>query len=246
MEQHRQYIEEDEIDLKELWKTIVKRKVFIFLFTTIVTVLAIIWALTRTPIYEVKAFVEVGNIPNYSKAIENPNNLVQRLEIIYMNNIPKEATTIIKKVAVVKKAINLIELNVQSTSNDKAINKLNEIVDEIKNIHKIKIDTYIESINKNMNNLKAQKKELENENNRFEGSMLVKYNLTTKINELSLQISSSNIKQTQIVGNIIVNDYPIKPKKKLIVTVSFVTGFILSLFFVFFLEFIAKNEDETK
>ncbi|HIP11291.1 MAG TPA: chain-length determining protein, partial [Arcobacter sp.] len=49
MEQHRQYIEEDEIDLKELWKTIVKRKIFIFLFTTIVTVLAIIWALTRTP-----------------------------------------------------------------------------------------------------------------------------------------------------------------------------------------------------
>ena len=34
------------------------------------------------------------------------------------------------------------------------------------------------------------------------------------------------------------NEYAIKPKKKLIVVVAFITGFILSIFMVFFIEFI--------
>ena len=55
-----------------------------------------------------------------------------------------------------------------------------------------------------------------------------------------------NYKNTEIVGNIMTNDYPTKPKKKLIVVVAFVTGFILSIFLVFFIEFIknGKNEEE--
>ena len=254
MEQNRQYIEEDEIDLKELWKTIVNRKKFVFIFTFIVTIGAIIWALTRTPIYEVKAFIEVGSIShnnnnnnnNNNKAIENPNNLVQRLQIIYMKNIPKEQDTSITKISTVKKTINLIEITANSISNDKATEKLNQIIDDIKSKHQIEINNYINLINTNINNLKAQKLELEDKNNRFEGSLAVKYNLTTKLNELSLQISSNNIKNTQIVGKIITNNYPIKPKKKLIVTVAFVTGLILSIFLVFFLEFIRNDEKEGK
>lgn len=41
------------------------------------------------------------------------------------------------------------------------------------------------------------------------------------------------------IGTIVINNTPINtPKKKLIVTVSFVTGFILSIFIVFFIEFV--------
>ena len=76
---------------------------------------------------------------------------------------------------------------------------------------------------------------------------------TTTINNLNEDklLSSSlmlphNYKNTHIVGEIITNDYPIKPKKKLIVTVAFVTGLILSIFLVFFLEFIGKTEEKIK
>ena len=247
------YIEEDEIDLRELFNTIMKRKWFIIVFTSVVTFCAIIWALTRTPIYEGKVFIEIGSILNNNNnnnniAIENPNNLSQRLQIIYMNNLPKEQQVKISKVSVVKNAVNLIEINAHGVSNEKINVKLNDIVDNIKVAHQNKIKNYKELIVQNIDNLKAQKNELENENNRFEGSTLVKYNLTTKLNELSLKISSNNIKQTQIVGNIITNDYPTKPKKKLIVTVAFVTGFILSIFLVFLLEFIGniKKDKELK
>ena len=243
MEENRRYMKEDEIDLRELFNTIIKRKKFIILFTGIVTTLAIIWAFLKTPVYEAKAFVEVGSIDN--SAIENPANLVKRLQIVYLDNVQKKQITSVTKVAKVQKAVNLIEINTQSTSNEKAVNKLNEIIDEIKTAHKAKMDNYIGFINEKINNLKAQRVSLEDEYNKFEDGLTIKYNLATKINELSLKISSNNIKQTQIVGKIIINDYPIKPKKKLIVVVAFITGFILSIFLVFFLEFIGKsNEDE--
>jgi uncharacterized protein involved in exopolysaccharide biosynthesis len=47
-----------------------------------------------------------------------------------------------------------------------------------------------------------------------------------------------------VVGEYIAKDYPIKPKKRLIVTVAFVTGFILSIFLVFFIEFIKGFKEE--
>ena len=65
-----------------------------------------------------------------------------------------------------------------------------------------------------------------------------------KIEQLKYQISEQNIKNSEIVGHFIIKNYPIKPKKKLIVVVVFVTGFILSVFLVFFLNFIAKEEDK--
>jgi capsular polysaccharide biosynthesis protein len=52
---------------------------------------------------------------------------------------------------------------------------------------------------------------------------------------------------TKKVGDINIGNEPInKPKKKLIIAVSFVTGFILSIFLVFFMEFIRsfKNKND--
>ncbi|MDX4068574.1 hypothetical protein [Aliarcobacter skirrowii] len=47
---------------------------------------------------------------------------------------------------------------------------------------------------------------------------------------------------TKQIGEIKISDTPInQPKKKLIVAVAFVTGFILSIFLVFFLKFIKKD-----
>ena len=54
-----------------------------------------------------------------------------------------------------------------------------------------------------------------------------------------------NVTMTQQIGNILINDEPInKPKKKLIVSVSFVTGIILSIFIIFFMQFIQGLKKE--
>ena len=47
MMHEQQRYAEDEIDLRELWKTLMESKKFIFLFTSLVTILAVIYALER-------------------------------------------------------------------------------------------------------------------------------------------------------------------------------------------------------
>lgn len=69
-------------------------------------------------------------------------------------------------------------------------------------------------------------------------------NIELKINSLKSKISPANITRTHIIGKVLQNDYPIKPKKKLIIIVAFITGLILSIFFVFFIEFIKDFKEE--
>ena len=53
-----------------------------------------------------------------------------------------------------------------------------------------------------------------------------------------------NFKNTEVVGNILTDDNPIKPKKALIVVVAFVTGFILAIFIVFVMQFVSSMRKE--
>ena len=49
---------------------------------------------------------------------------------------------------------------------------------------------------------------------------------------------NTRLEMTQLVGDITVGDTAIKPKKKLIIIVAFITGLMFSIFLAFFLEFI--------
>ena len=60
----REYIQEDEIDLRELFKTIWEKKLFIIIFTLIVTFCSVVYVYIKTPIYEVKSIMEIGFLEN--------------------------------------------------------------------------------------------------------------------------------------------------------------------------------------
>ena len=60
-----------------------------------------------------------------------------------------------------------------------------------------------------------------------------------------LKLANDRVKNSDIVGEILTNDFPVKPKKKLIVAVAFVTGFIISIFLVFFIQFIQGIRKES-
>lgn len=75
-----------------------------------------------------------------------------------------------------------------------------------------------------------------------------KDNLTTKViwdlqerkELLELMLLPYNYKNSHIVGSIRLSTKPYKPKKKLVVIVSFVTGLLFSIFLAFFIEFLAE------
>jgi LPS O-antigen subunit length determinant protein (WzzB/FepE family) len=70
--------------------------------------------------------------------------------------------------------------------------------------------------------------------------------LSAKIDELKTFMKPPYIEMTKVVGKIYTRDYPVKPKKKLIIAVAVVTGLMLGVFLVFFLEFIGKNQEKNE
>ncbi|MFY9109580.1 Wzz/FepE/Etk N-terminal domain-containing protein [Aliarcobacter butzleri] len=189
--QNQKYLQEDEIDLRELFKTLWKYKIFVLVFTSMITFIALIYVLLKNPIpiYQGKMYLEIGQIQNKNfvpMSIEKVTDLayILNLEFKVDSNIPKNT-------------FNLIEITFDNI--DK--NVINETLKKVKDF------------------------------------VLEKHKEQTSFYE--------SVIMTKQIGDIIISNEPInKPKKSLIVTVAFVTGFILSIFLVFFIEFVRSLKKE--
>lgn len=78
--EQRALLQEDEIDLRELWLTLIKRKVTIFIITLIVTATATTYALTATPIYSGNVLISVGTIILNSEQTNDKATIIQTIE----------------------------------------------------------------------------------------------------------------------------------------------------------------------
>ena len=335
--QNRENLIEDEIDLRELFKTIWNKRVFIIVFTAVITVLAIAFAYTRTAIYEVKSIVRIGYIN--SDLVEKANILETKLRTIFAVDNKQAITNdegIVTNISAIKKVDNFLEITTQAFSNDKAIEKNKEVIDFLQNDYKYKVDEYIFNVNLIVKELEEQIKYVENvtkvekqsqidffnnvelvsiENRlKFNQEKLLQYqknineiskrrssndtqnmlsameilnyqnlilnlqnqienlnkekqniisekipslkrnlefdiknkleNLNDKIELEKLKLANNIAKNSEIVGDLQIKDNPVKPKKSLIVVVAFVTGFIMSIFLVFFMQFISNMRKE--
>lgn len=189
--QNKEQIIEDEIDLRELFRAIWEKKIFILLFTTIVTFISVIYVYLKNPIplYQGKMYIEIGQIQsqNFGQiSLDSAGDLagILNLEFKVNANIFKNTTKI---------------LEISITNEDKNLIKqsLEKSVEFIINKHKEKAKFY------------------------------------------------ENVIMTKQVGDIEIDKNPINmPKKKLTVVVSFVSGIILSIFIVFFMQFINSIRKE--
>ena len=68
--------------------------------------------------------------------------------------------------------------------------------------------------------------------------------LKTKKQDLKLSITPLKIKPTHTIGAVETLENPVKPKKKLIIIVAFITGLMLSIFLAFLLEFLRDMKEE--
>ena len=184
-------IEEDEIDLRELFLTLWDSKVLISIITILITLTALIYVSLKnpTPVYKGTVLIEIGEGVNSAEPSEFDNSF--NLKSIVEAKFPVKA--------LVPKRTNQI--------------------------------LQIEATNKNKQQISHT---LEN---------TVSYIL--KKHQEKTKLFTSYI-MTKQVGEITISDTPINtPKKKLIVIVAFITGFILSIFLVFFLAFVKGLKEET-
>ena len=190
--QENKILNEDEIDLRELFKTIWDKRFFIIIFTFIITLISFIYVLLKnpTPVYEGILSVQIGEIQSENfgnRIIETPQNLSYILGIEFKVNstIAKGTTSI---------------LEIKYSNEDKA--RIKTILEDVKNF----------IITKHENDTSFYKNKI----------------MTKQIGDIKISEEAIN-----------------KPKKALIVTVAFITGFILSIFLLFFIQFIQSIKKES-
>ena len=173
MENSTQYIEEDKIDLKELFSILKRRKKLIWSLTGVMTILAVLYAfIIAKPIYEVKTMIEVGQID--AKPIDNINDIQQKLSYEYKVNVKDKQIELprVKSISVPKKSNTILSINIHGYSNESAVKYIQTVIDKIETQYKEKTDAYAnnqkelihltqENIKENSLSLAEMKKELD-------------------------------------------------------------------------------------
>lgn len=141
-----QYIEEDTIDLRELWNTLVKRKWTIIAFTVIATAAAAFYAWNATPVYKGDVLIEVGDMiintestndkPTVIQSLDNPNDLKEAvLQSIAATDREKKDQFSVESP---KGSSKLIKISYENTDTQQIQQKLEHAVAYVLKRHEIK------------------------------------------------------------------------------------------------------------
>jgi len=174
LQNETQYIQQDTIDLRELFSILKKRKKLIGVMTGLLTLLAIVYAFVLAkPVYEVKTMIEIGQID--AKPIDNFNNIQQKLSYEYKVNVKGKKIKFprVKAISAPKKSDNIISLLIHSNNNEEWIQYIQTVIDKIQKQYQEKTDAYTsnqkelialtqEDIRSNREDLIHMKKELAN------------------------------------------------------------------------------------
>lgn len=210
----------DEIELSELWNILVKKKKLIFSLTTIITIIGIVFAYAKTPIYEAKALIEIGNYKLINgdntgsnviltNNVDNPIKLVKRLNVLYIDILEnqKNRNAIIDSIIIPKGSKEFIEIKSSAVSNElakkeiyKIINFLKEkhgnILENIKNNRKLEI----KNVELELNNIKNKSFPLFANKIKKEELSILNYNLDIKLLEKNIKkIKESNPSLTMLL-----------------------------------------------
>ena len=149
-----QNIQEDEIDLKELFLTIWNKKIFIMIFTSIITILAGIYAFNVTPTYEVKTVIRIGYIGD--KLLEEPNIVEKKLRLIFsvdnrINTKDETSPAIVSSIKIDKNINNFLSIKTQAKSKEEAIAKNEEVIKFLQDEYSYKLEEFIYNTNLSIN-----------------------------------------------------------------------------------------------
>ena len=200
MQNETQCIQQDTIDLRELWAVLVRRKKLIWGVTAVVTLLALIYAFTAKPVYSGNVTVEIGKVVNKEKTVDG-SFILREYNLDNVNDLAKIVNQTTGVNTSVPKRTSLLQLSATHTDKAHIEKDLKDALRFIKERHQKIAKVY--------------------------------------------SLPGSEIVMSHEIAPVSVGDAPIKPKKKLIVIVAFITGLMLSIFLAFFLEFIKgmKNDD---
>jgi capsular polysaccharide biosynthesis protein len=174
VENHQQVIQNDVIDLRELFAVLKRRKKLIWFITAVLTLLAMIYVFfIAKPVYEVRTMIEIGQID--AKPIDNLNDIKQKLSYEYQVNSKgkKRSLPFVKNITASKSSQTILSLTVYASNNEEGKQYIQSVITKIETDYKKKTDAYTRSqkesiqliqqdIEENKLNLIQIKKELNN------------------------------------------------------------------------------------
>jgi capsular polysaccharide biosynthesis protein len=152
-------IYEDEIDLRDLFKTIWDKRKFVVTCTLLITLFAVIYSFSVTKIYEVKSNIQIGYIND--KLLIESDTLSKTINLLYDKQNVHKDKAYLEKVLIDKKANKFLTIITHGMSNEKALEINKEIVKFVKQQNKKDIDNYIFNINQSIENNKRQIQRIE-------------------------------------------------------------------------------------
>lgn len=155
MQNNTTYIEEDKIDLRELFLVLKQRRILIMLVTLTVTIFAIIYVLIAKPVYEIRSVVEVSLIND--KPVQSINDTKQKLDFTYEVGVKDKKTElpVVSEISIPKNTTSLLVIKTQGYSNEDAATLMTKIVDEITTQENEKITIYKDTVKEKLTQVEA-------------------------------------------------------------------------------------------
>jgi len=251
-------MQEQEINLIDYIKVILKRKKLVFMVFLVVIVMVGAYSFLMPKVYRVDSVLEIGKLNGKERTLEDLNQLAQKIKLEYPQvsvENPKET--------------NLLVIEIHSSDPWQAKAILQEINNKVLQVHQKKFNAEkeifeqeITRIENKVNSLKQEEKNLQAKIDALEktavyyhtpGSQFALYSAKEKLEKKkqeiedlyseinSLKASLQEIKPTQIVKQPSISDKPIKPKWLLNIAFAIVLGLFLGIFLAFLQEWWEKG-----
>ena len=165
--------DEDEIDLRELFRTIGKYKIFIIVFTLAVTLLAGAYAFLKQPVYEVRSNVRVGYIKDAKsgkkRLVDDIGTIVKTLKVVFRvdkeDKVKQEKfVSDVANIEASKKIKGFITIKTEGANNEVALTKNKEVVAYLQKMYEPKIKQYIVDKKAQIDELKNRINDIKNLN----------------------------------------------------------------------------------
>ena len=130
------YLQEDEIDLKEIFKLLINSKKLIITITLVITTLGAIYGFQKAPEYKSTALIEIGQYDTFENKnilLESTSKLIQNLNIAFIHKSDDDYDSLSTKGIEQK----LIKIEIHKPSIELAEKKLEEIIRYIENRHSL-------------------------------------------------------------------------------------------------------------
>lgn len=142
MQNNTPYIEEDKIDIRELFSVLKRRKKLIWSVTALFMLLALIYVFIAKSVYEVKATMELAQINKIP--VQEIADLKEKVEVVFEVNLKgkKREFPLVSSIGFPKNTKNMMTIQVQGYDNSTAQQKLQEVINHIISLQDKELDSY--------------------------------------------------------------------------------------------------------